>query len=159
MVRASFQQQLQHMLLTVLALWIPLIPLLFLAQRLVDSRNGTRRAKGSSPNTPRVTFADVAGEKGGHMQGMCQGSWAGQHTCTRPAGSNMTAGLCPCSDKQHVLVLYRQRHTTQYSPAVPVSFSCAVRQLRHAQLAPCCPPALSLASGPIAVVPVLALNC
>jgi cell division protease FtsH len=60
-VRATFQQQLQQMLLTVLALWIPLIPLLFLAQRLVDSRNGNRRAKSSSPNTPRITFADVAG--------------------------------------------------------------------------------------------------
>jgi hypothetical protein len=61
-VRATFQQQLQQMLLTVLALWIPLIPLLFLAQRLVDSRNNTRRAKSSNPNTPRITFADVAGE-------------------------------------------------------------------------------------------------
>jgi hypothetical protein len=61
-VRATFQQQLQQMLLTVLALWIPLIPLLFLAQRLVDSRNGTRRAKSSNSNAPRVTFADVAGE-------------------------------------------------------------------------------------------------
>jgi hypothetical protein len=61
-VRATFQQQLQQMLLTVLALWIPLLPLLFLAQRMVDSRNGTRRAKSSSNNAPRVTFADVAGE-------------------------------------------------------------------------------------------------
>ncbi|WIA09955.1 hypothetical protein OEZ85_010168 [Tetradesmus obliquus] len=60
-VRATFQQQLQQMLLTVLALWIPLIPLLFLAQRLVDNRNGTRRAKSANPNAPRVTFADVAG--------------------------------------------------------------------------------------------------
>lgn len=62
-VRATFQQQLQQMLLTVLALWIPLIPLLFLAQRLVDNRNGTRRAKSANPNAPRVTFADVAGKQ------------------------------------------------------------------------------------------------
>lgn len=62
-MRASFQQQLQQMLLTMLALWIPLLPLLLLVFRAMDSRNGTaakRRNKGG-PNTPRVTFADVAG--------------------------------------------------------------------------------------------------
>jgi hypothetical protein len=36
-VRASFQAQLQQMLLTVLALWIPLLPLFFFAQRLIVS--------------------------------------------------------------------------------------------------------------------------
>jgi hypothetical protein len=63
-VRASFQQQLQQMLLTMLALWIPLLPLLLLVFRAMDSRNGTaakRRNKGG-PNTPRVTFADIAGK-------------------------------------------------------------------------------------------------
>lgn len=63
-VRASFQQQLQQMLLTMLALWIPLLPLLLLVFRAMDSRNGTaakRRNKGG-PNKPQITFADVAGE-------------------------------------------------------------------------------------------------
>lgn len=64
-IRASFQQQLQHLLLTVLSLWIPLIPLLFLAQRLVDSRSGSRKAKMSGTKTPSITFADVAGESVG----------------------------------------------------------------------------------------------
>jgi hypothetical protein len=66
-MRASFQQQLQQMLLTMLALWIPLLPLLLLVFRAMDSRNGTaakRRNKGG-PNTPRVTFADVAGRAEG----------------------------------------------------------------------------------------------
>jgi hypothetical protein len=63
-VRASFQQQLQQMLLTMFALWIPLLPLLLLVFRAMDSRNGTaaRRRNKNGPNTPRVTFADVAGE-------------------------------------------------------------------------------------------------
>lgn len=61
-MRASFGAQLQHMVLTVLALWIPLLPLLFLAQRLVESRSGNKRRKPGGTNAPRITFADVAGE-------------------------------------------------------------------------------------------------
>lgn len=63
-VRASFQQQLQQTLLAAVGLWLPLLPLLIFAQRLVDSRSGTRRAKNNNAKTPKVTFADVAGEQG-----------------------------------------------------------------------------------------------
>lgn len=69
-MRASFQQQLQQMLLTMLALWIPLLPLLLLVFRAMDSRNGTaaKRRNKSGPNTPRVTFADVAGRHDALLQ-------------------------------------------------------------------------------------------
>eukprot|EP00879_Flechtneria_rotunda_P015660 GHRR01016382.1.p1 GENE.GHRR01016382.1~~GHRR01016382.1.p1 ORF type:complete len:403 (+),score=151.90 GHRR01016382.1:1203-2411(+) len=60
-VRPSFQQQLQQVVLTMVSLWLPLLPLLFLAQRLVDSRTGSRRAKSSGASRPNITFADVAG--------------------------------------------------------------------------------------------------
>jgi hypothetical protein len=62
-VRASVGAQLMNMLMTMLALWLPLTPLLFFARHLIEARNGTskKRKAGSAADMPKVTFADVAG--------------------------------------------------------------------------------------------------
>ncbi|KAG2432568.1 hypothetical protein HXX76_008912 [Chlamydomonas incerta] len=62
-LRASFQAAAANAFLTALALWLPLLPLVFLLRRIIDQRQGTSRAKKSSnrPDTPSTTFADVAG--------------------------------------------------------------------------------------------------
>ncbi|KAG2454133.1 hypothetical protein HYH02_001169 [Chlamydomonas schloesseri] len=62
-LRASFQAAAANAFLTALALWLPLLPLVFLLRRIIDQRQGTGRAKKSSnrPDTPSTTFADVAG--------------------------------------------------------------------------------------------------
>ncbi|EFJ51432.1 hypothetical protein VOLCADRAFT_87717 [Volvox carteri f. nagariensis] len=62
-LRASFTAAAANAFLTALALWLPLLPVLWLLRRLIDQRQGTGRAKKSSSagNTPSTTFADVAG--------------------------------------------------------------------------------------------------
>jgi hypothetical protein len=60
--RPGFQAQLGNVLLTTLALWLSLLPLLFFLRRMMDSRTGgTQRKKKASSGAPPVTFADVAG--------------------------------------------------------------------------------------------------
>ena len=61
---ASFGSSVQRMLMTVLALWLPLLPLFFIARRAMGGRDGgnaKRRKKGDDNGQPRITFKDVAG--------------------------------------------------------------------------------------------------
>ncbi len=41
MLRASFQAAAANAFLTALALWLPLLPLVFLLRRIIDQRQGT----------------------------------------------------------------------------------------------------------------------
>jgi hypothetical protein len=65
-VRASLASQLGNILVSALAIWLPLLPLWFFARRIIDARSGSGSKKLKRPvDMPRVTFADVAGEEGG----------------------------------------------------------------------------------------------
>lgn len=65
MVRASLASQLGNILVSALAIWLPLLPLWFFARRIIDARSGSGSKKLKRPvDMPRVTFADVAGEVG-----------------------------------------------------------------------------------------------
>ncbi|KIZ05210.1 hypothetical protein MNEG_2749 [Monoraphidium neglectum] len=60
--RPGVQAQLANVLVTTLALWLSLLPLLFVLRRLVDARSGgAQRKKKGNGGAPPVTFADVAG--------------------------------------------------------------------------------------------------
>jgi cell division protease FtsH len=62
-VRASLASQLGNILVSALAIWLPLLPLWFFARRIIDARSGSSSKKLKRPvDMPRVTFADVAGE-------------------------------------------------------------------------------------------------
>lgn len=62
-VKASFLAAVGNVFLTALALWVPLMPLIFILQRMVEGSRGSRKQKknNSSVANARVTFADVAG--------------------------------------------------------------------------------------------------
>jgi len=61
-VSPSFGAAVSKILLTVLALWVPLLPMFFIFQRQFGGRNDKRKGQGKgSPQKPPVTFADVAG--------------------------------------------------------------------------------------------------
>ncbi|KAI8466854.1 MAG: P-loop containing nucleoside triphosphate hydrolase protein [Monoraphidium minutum] len=60
--RPGLQAQLANIVVTTLALWLSLLPLLFVLRRLVDARGGgAQRKKKPGGGAPPVTFADVAG--------------------------------------------------------------------------------------------------
>lgn len=75
--RPGLHAQLANVMVTTLALWLSLLPLLFVLRRLVDARSGgSQRKKKANGGAPPVTFADVAGESltlmsnaWGHSQG------------------------------------------------------------------------------------------
>lgn len=61
-IKTSFQGYLANILLSSLALWLPLLPLLFLVRRILEDRSSSSRKKRSSgAENVTVTFADVAG--------------------------------------------------------------------------------------------------
>lgn len=61
-VKQSFTALLANVLLTAVALWVPLLPLVFILRRLLQGQNGTTpRKKKADPSAPVVTFKDVAG--------------------------------------------------------------------------------------------------
>ncbi|KAG2498816.1 hypothetical protein HYH03_003009 [Edaphochlamys debaryana] len=63
-LRASLAASAANAFLTALALWIPLLPMIWMLRRIIDQRQGTGRAKKAvtpGANTPTTTFADVAG--------------------------------------------------------------------------------------------------
>lgn len=62
-IKSSVSSILGRILVTALALWIPLLPLFFIMRRLLDSRagGGSKRKKNSKGEVPPTTFADVAG--------------------------------------------------------------------------------------------------
>jgi len=59
--RPGLQAQLANVLVTTLALWLSLLPLLFILRRVVDARGGSTQRKKKTTGAPPVTFADVAG--------------------------------------------------------------------------------------------------
>jgi cell division protease FtsH len=62
-VRASMKAAMVRVVGTAFALWLPLIPLFIVMRRMLEGRNGTKKAKTDSRNgsVPPITFADVAG--------------------------------------------------------------------------------------------------
>ncbi|KAK9804795.1 hypothetical protein WJX72_005936 [[Myrmecia] bisecta] len=61
-VKASMLGALARMFWTVVAVWLPLMPLFWIMRRALNSRTGAGRKKGASKNkTPVITFRDVAG--------------------------------------------------------------------------------------------------
>jgi hypothetical protein len=113
--RPGVQAQLANVLVTTLALWLSLLPLLFVLRRLVDARSGgAQRKKKGNGGAPPVTFADVAGEGAGREGGGrpgCQlrarlvfwlgfegGAAADEHFCWKQSGSgpNCAAAAHAC---------------------------------------------------------------
>lgn len=60
-IRASVTTSLINSMLTALAMWLPLTPLLFFLKSIVDARSGVGKKKKAITNVPNVTFNDVAG--------------------------------------------------------------------------------------------------
>ncbi|GAX80849.1 hypothetical protein CEUSTIGMA_g8284.t1 [Chlamydomonas eustigma] len=61
-IKTSFQGILANIFLSVLAVWLPLIPLIFVIRKIMEDRNSTsRKKKSSGAETVSITFSDVAG--------------------------------------------------------------------------------------------------
>lgn len=62
-VKAALGNTFSKILVTTLALWIPLLPMFIIMRRFLEGRNGASRKKKKSAGqgTPRVRFTDVAG--------------------------------------------------------------------------------------------------
>jgi len=63
-LKQSFSAALANVFMTALALWIPLMPLIFLLRRIMEERSGTSRKKKADDGKARavsITFNDVAG--------------------------------------------------------------------------------------------------
>ena len=62
-IKPAFGSTFGKILVTTLALWIPLLPMFIIMRRLLEGRNGGGRKKKARGvgNSPRVTFADVEG--------------------------------------------------------------------------------------------------
>ena len=61
-VKASFTSGLSRILITTLALWVPLIPMFIIMKKFLEGKGGPAKGKtGNKMKSPRVTFADVAG--------------------------------------------------------------------------------------------------
>ncbi|GAB4813160.1 hypothetical protein N2152v2_000206 [Parachlorella kessleri] len=62
-IKASLSQSFARILLSAIAVWIPLLPLMLLMRRMLDERmgGGRKKSKNSGKDVPKTTFADVAG--------------------------------------------------------------------------------------------------
>ncbi|KAK9827930.1 hypothetical protein WJX74_009843 [Apatococcus lobatus] len=62
-IQANLRRSIGTLLMTTLALWLPLLPMFFFLWRAVQSRTGASRSKKDTTkaSTPPVTFRDVAG--------------------------------------------------------------------------------------------------
>ncbi|KAK9861888.1 hypothetical protein WJX84_003107 [Apatococcus fuscideae] len=62
-IQANLRRSIGTLLMTTLALWLPLLPMFFFLWRAVQSRTGASRSKKdtSKASTPPITFRDVAG--------------------------------------------------------------------------------------------------
>jgi len=68
--RATMSSAVSKVIFTMLIVWLPMLPLIFMLRRMMDSRGGPRRAKkqSSGPRAPAVTFNDVAGVDGAKVE-------------------------------------------------------------------------------------------
>jgi len=62
-IRSTFGDLVSKVLFSILMVWLPLMPLLFMMRRMMNRSGGSRKGRGGSglDKTPPVTFADVAG--------------------------------------------------------------------------------------------------
>mmetsp|Transcript_32713 Transcript_32713/g.83586 ORF Transcript_32713/g.83586 Transcript_32713/m.83586 type:complete len:614 (+) Transcript_32713:291-2132(+) len=62
-IHSTWSNAVTKVLVTMLMLWVPMMPLLFMMRRMMDRNSGGRKRRGKPglDRTPPITFADVAG--------------------------------------------------------------------------------------------------